>query len=105
VLLRLSPVVDYQDAYPQLGSGLLREWAILDTHDTLTDRYKHLRSADEISAHLRTCGMIGVETAYAGNGVEVRAIKAAPDNPEEDSSVVISKRGSTKGGMPSDEVH
>jgi hypothetical protein len=73
--LRVSPVVDYHDAYPQIGPDLLRTWALLDTHDTLTDYYKHLRSKDEIEACLRNCGMIDIETTHAGNGVEARARK------------------------------
>jgi hypothetical protein len=68
-----SPVVDYHDAYLRLGPALLRTWALLDTHDTLTDRYKHLRSAEEITRHLAACGMIGTEAVYGGNGVEIRA--------------------------------
>jgi SAM-dependent methyltransferase len=75
--LRLSPVVDYQDAYPQLGKKLLHDWAVLDTHDTLTDRYKHLRSASQILGHLRACGMDSVSAQHGGNGVEVRATKIA----------------------------
>lgn len=73
--LYLSPVVDYHDGYPQLGPGLLRNWAVLDTHDTLTDFYKHLRSREEIVGHLQSRGMSEIEAAYAGNGVEVRARK------------------------------
>ena len=75
VFLQLSPVVDYHDSYFALGPKLLREWAILDTHDTLTDVYKHLRSAEDIADHLQRCGMVGIQTAYAGNGVEARAWK------------------------------
>lgn len=75
IILRISPLVDYHDAYPQLGPPLLKMWAALDTHDTLTDRYKHLRSAQEIESHLRKCSMINIETSYAGNGVEARAQK------------------------------
>jgi len=75
LFLMLSPVVDYYDAYPQLGTELLKVWATLDTHDTLTDRYKHLRSAEEIRRTLESNGMVAIETAYAGNGVEVRARK------------------------------
>lgn len=75
LFLMLSPVVDYHDAYPQLGTELLKVWATLDTHDTLTDRYKHLRSAEEIRRTLESNGMVAIETAYAGNGVEVRARK------------------------------
>jgi 2-polyprenyl-3-methyl-5-hydroxy-6-metoxy-1,4-benzoquinol methylase len=70
-----SPIVDYHDAYGQLGSQLLSEWAVLDTHDTLTDRYKHLRSVEEIQAALRSFGMVNIEAVYAGNGVEARAWK------------------------------
>lgn len=75
--LYYSPIVDFQDAYPQLGSKLLYEWAILVTHDTLTDYYKHLRSAEEIKKHLQSCGMIEIEIVYAGNGVEARSRKRA----------------------------
>lgn len=77
-LVAISPVVDYHDAYPQLGPELLRAWAVLDTHDTLTDRHKHLRTAEEIEATLRGCGMVDIETVYAGNGVEARARKPVP---------------------------
>lgn len=70
-----SPVVDYCESYPQLSEELLYEWAILDTHDTLTDRYKHLRSIEEIEAHLKSLGMRDVVATYGGNGVEARAIK------------------------------
>jgi SAM-dependent methyltransferase len=75
--LRCSPLVDYHDAYPELGPRFLRDWAILDTHDTLTDEYKHLRSEEEIAGHLKQCRMIDIEVAYGGNGVEARARKAA----------------------------
>lgn len=75
-LMRWSPVVDYHYSYPQLGQQRLYEWAVLDTHDTVTDRYKHFRSAEEIEAVLRTSGMINIQTTYAGNGVEARAWKS-----------------------------
>lgn len=68
-------IVDYHDAYAELGPELLSAWAMLDTHDTLTDHYKHLRSTEEIEVALRTAGMVDIETAYAGNGVEARARK------------------------------
>jgi SAM-dependent methyltransferase len=74
-LMNWSPVVDYHYAYAQLGGQRLYEWAMLDTHDTLTDRYKHFRSADEVEAALRSFGMANIQTAYAGNGVEARAWK------------------------------
>lgn len=70
---RVSPVVDYYDAYPQLGRELLSEWAVLDTHDTLTDRYKHLRSSGEIRDTLLALGLEEVDVRPGGNGVEARA--------------------------------
>jgi 2-polyprenyl-3-methyl-5-hydroxy-6-metoxy-1,4-benzoquinol methylase len=70
---RVSPVVDYYEAYPELGTQLLSEWAVLDTHDTLTDRYKHLRGPDEIRDTLVGLGLADVEVSIGGNGVEARA--------------------------------
>ncbi len=75
MFLYVSPVIDYQAAYSELGPDLLRTWALLDTHDTLTDVYKHLRNAEEISNCLQQWQMRDIETVYAGNGVEARAMK------------------------------
>ena len=72
-LQKFSPLVDYYDVYPQLGEKILTEWALLDTHDTLTDYYKHLRSVEQIDRCLIACGLVDTETKYAGNGVEARA--------------------------------
>ena len=72
LLNKYSPVVDYYEAYPQLGKRLLAEWALLDTHDTLTDYYKHFRSVDEIERCLRACGLVDLVVYYGGNGVEAR---------------------------------
>jgi glycosyltransferase involved in cell wall biosynthesis/SAM-dependent methyltransferase len=73
--LSWSPVVDYHGVYTSLGNKLLRQWAILDTHDTLTDHYKNLLSAEEILRILQSCDMIDIQIANAGNGVEARAQK------------------------------
>lgn len=75
----LSPLVDYYDAYPELGRERLAEWAILDTYDTLTDRYKQLRTLEEITRTLEANGLASIEASYAGNGVEARARR--PDFP------------------------
>ena len=75
---KVSPVVDYYEAYPELGTDLLTEWAVLDTHDTLTDQYKHLRDPDEIRATLLALGLTEVEVRRGGNGVEARARAPEP---------------------------
>lgn len=73
LLRRTSPLIDYYTDYPQLGNKLLAQWAVLDTHDTLTDYYKHLRSVEEIAECLRLCGLVDLNVYYGGNGVEARA--------------------------------
>lgn len=70
-----SPVVDYKDIYPQLSEKQLYAWMFLDTHDTLTDHYKHTRSAEEIVSILETNSMEAIFTEYAGNGVEAHCTK------------------------------
>jgi len=72
-LKRHSPLVDLYDDLPQLGTKLLGEWSVLVTHDTLTDRYKHLRSVEQIRECLEQCGMTEIDAYYGGNGVEARA--------------------------------
>ncbi len=72
-----SPVLDYYDRHPELGPARLAEWARLDTHDALTDRYKHLRDAGQIRAALNSAGLSAIEVAEAGNGIEARATRTA----------------------------
>ena len=70
-----SPLVDYFDAYPCLPRPILAEWALLDTHDTLTDVYKHLRSVEQIRTALEVVGLEVISATPGGNGVEARAIR------------------------------
>jgi len=74
LFLELSPAVDHQYCYPELKEQA-KTWSMLDTHDTLTDVYKHLRSTEEIESCLRKYGMVDINAVYAGNGVEARATK------------------------------
>lgn len=70
---RISPVVDYFDAYPQLSRASMEEWAILDTHNSLTNVNQNLRSIEEIRDALIACGMEMIHIGWGGNGVEARA--------------------------------
>jgi len=72
---KISPIFDYQDAYPELGDKLLLDWAILDTHDALTDFYKHLRTKNQIKTFLEKCNLSEINITEAGNGIEVFAKK------------------------------
>jgi len=73
-LRAVSPVLDYYDRFPALGTARLEEWACLDTFDALTDRYKHLRSPEAIAEALRAAGLEVLECRRGGNGVEARAV-------------------------------
>ena len=77
VFRRISPVVDHYDRLPELSPEQLAEWSALDTHDALTDRYKHVHTADEVRAFLADAGLVELEVGYAGNGVEARGRRSA----------------------------
>lgn len=67
---RVSPVLCYYDAYPELSAQLQREWALVDTHDALTDWYKHFRTRKQIRATLERLGLAHISCEVGGNGVE-----------------------------------
>jgi 2-polyprenyl-3-methyl-5-hydroxy-6-metoxy-1,4-benzoquinol methylase len=72
---RFSPLLTYYHAFPQLTDELQYEWAELDTHDSLTDYYKHLRSARSIRSTLQELGSRNVWVQKGGIGVEARCQK------------------------------
>jgi len=74
VWLRLSPLFDYYESYPELGEHLA-EWALLDTHDGLTDHYKHGRTPSELAKALRAAGLEVIDSRKSGNGAEARALR------------------------------
>jgi SAM-dependent methyltransferase len=72
IVHRVSPVLSYYVLYPELEDALQREWALLDTHDSLTDWYKHFRTRGQIEKFLRKLGLKDIWCEYGGNGVEAR---------------------------------
>jgi 2-polyprenyl-3-methyl-5-hydroxy-6-metoxy-1,4-benzoquinol methylase len=68
---RVSPVLTYFHCY-DLTEELHRQWALLDTHDALTDWYKHLRTKGQIRRALERLGGVEISSEYGGNGVEAR---------------------------------
>jgi len=72
LLNRLSPVLCYYHAYPTLDDRLQREWAFLDTHDSLTDYYRHIRTRSQIRRTLEQLGLREIWCDYGGNGIEAR---------------------------------
>jgi len=72
LLSRLSPVLCYYHVFPDLSDELHREWALLDTHDSLTAWYTHFRTRGQIRRTLERLGLVEIWCAYGGNGVEAR---------------------------------
>jgi hypothetical protein len=77
LLSRVSPLLTCYHVHPQLDDRLQYEWAVLDTHDGLTDFYKHLRTEAQIAETLRRLGADATWVARGGNGVEARCRKPA----------------------------
>lgn len=75
VLSRVSPLVTYFHTIPQLDDRLQYEWALLDTHDVLTDYYKRLRTGSQLRRTLSNLGAQEIKVQAGGNGLEVRCRK------------------------------
>jgi ubiquinone/menaquinone biosynthesis C-methylase UbiE len=75
LLSRISPVHVYFKAYPELSDELQKEWALLDTHDSLADPYKNHLSLPAIRSFLKKENYQIPFLDYGGNGVEARFIK------------------------------
>jgi len=71
-LSRLSPVLCYYNAYPDLDDQLQQEWTLLDTHGSLTAWYRHVRTRRQIRRRLEQLGLREIWCEYGGNGVEAR---------------------------------
>jgi SAM-dependent methyltransferase len=78
---RISPVQTYFDDFPELAEEHQRGWAILDTHDALTDRYKWFRTRAQVERALLALGAQDVACWRGGNGVEARARRPLPAAP------------------------
>jgi SAM-dependent methyltransferase len=72
LVYRLSPVLTHYRTYPELNDELQRQWALLDTHDSLTDYFKHFRTRGQIRRLLERMGLEEIWCEYGGNGVEAR---------------------------------
>lgn len=79
LLSRVSPVLCYYRAYPELNDGLQKEWALIDTHDSLTDWFKWFCSPHRIRKTLTGLGLKEINVQAGGNGVEARGIRPVFD--------------------------
>lgn len=70
ILRRLSPVRFYYPTLKLRDRQMFYEWSLLDTHDSTTDVYKHLRKPHEIRVLLEDIGALDIIVDIGGNGVE-----------------------------------
>jgi 2-polyprenyl-3-methyl-5-hydroxy-6-metoxy-1,4-benzoquinol methylase len=73
---RISPVITYFTNFPQLSREHHKKWSVLDTHDALTDWYKHRKTVRQVAEILEDLGLKNIECRYGGNGIEARGQKA-----------------------------
>lgn len=76
LLSRISPIVTYFHSYPQLDNKFQRDWSIMDTHDSLFDYYKHLKTNKQIETIIQKLQNIKeYNISNGGIGIEVRCYK------------------------------
>ena len=79
MLSRVSPIVTYFHVLPELSDELQYEWSELDTHDSLTDWYKRLRSRGSIRRDAAVARRRGTLGRRGGNGIEARGRMPGPE--------------------------
>ena len=72
LLSRVSPLATYYHTIPHLNDNQQYEWALLDTHDGLTDYYQRLRTGPQLRRTLTDLGAEDIHVSKGGNGIEVR---------------------------------
>jgi ubiquinone/menaquinone biosynthesis C-methylase UbiE len=72
IVYRISPLLTHYVTYPELSDDIQYQWALLDTHDSLTDWFKHFRTRGQIQRLLQGLGVADIWCTYGGNGVEAR---------------------------------
>lgn len=76
ILRRVSPLHFYFHELPLTSKEQHYEWSLLDTHDGLTDYYKHYRSKAQLTDLLMSLGANNIEGYISpSDGVEIRAFK------------------------------
>ena len=72
ILCRFSPLTTFYRSIPELPEYLQRDFSILDTHDSLTDWHKHLRTLEQINYAIAEMEAESISCWAAGNGIEAR---------------------------------
>ncbi|MGA2255790.1 MAG: class I SAM-dependent methyltransferase [Thermoguttaceae bacterium] len=77
---RISPVLCYFHDLPSLSDEQHREWALLDTYDSLTDWYKHFRTCNQVCRCLKEEALTDIWIKKVGTRVEARAHRPLTSN-------------------------
>ena len=70
ILSRITPIVNYFPHFGLRDREMYYEWMLLDTHDAMTDIYKHRRTSAQIIRLLKSIGAIDIAVSHEGNGIE-----------------------------------
>ena len=75
LLRRISPLHFYYPEFSLSSKELYYQWSLLDTHDGLTDKYKHYRSKKQIENFFKLFNYDYLAVSKGGNGIEVFCTK------------------------------
>lgn len=70
LLRRVSPVIFHYPGIRLKDCQAHYEWSLLDTHDSTTDVYKHMRTLRQIEDVLKSLGAKDITVRKGDNGVE-----------------------------------
>lgn len=71
ILRRISPLIFYYNSLPLKSKNVFYEWSLLDTHDALTDFYRHYRSPKQIHKTLDDLKCKSRSLRISNHGIEV----------------------------------
>jgi len=77
LLSRISPIICYYHIYPHLSDEMQYQWALVDTHDSLTCWFRRFRTCSQIERLMKSLGFEEIACWYGGNGVEARGKRPA----------------------------
>lgn len=77
ILARIGGINFYYGELPLKSREAFYEWALLDTHDAMTDHYRRYRTVASIRRTLERLGGVEIHVWQGGNGVEAWSRKAS----------------------------
>ena len=75
LLRRLSPVIFHYEDLSLKDKEMYYEWSLLDTHDSTTDYFRHLKNINQIRNILKSLNAKEICVKEDGNGIEAFCFK------------------------------